>query len=367
MFTSTAGNLQPIAQQNSEANLRFVDTAKIFIKSGKGGAGCASMRREKFIEFGGPNGGDGGRGGSVYFEGDHRLATLQDFRTHPHQKAGNGMPGMGDNKFGKSGEDKIIKVPLGTIVVNDDTDEILFEVLEESQFLALKGGRGGLGNVHFKSSTNQAPRYAQPGEPGQEMTVRLELKIMADVGLVGFPNAGKSTFISSVSNAKPKIADYPFTTLVPNLGVVSVSRFQSFVVADIPGIIENAHQGTGLGDQFLRHIQRTSALAFLIDSSDPESKAPIEVFKILLNELREYSIDLLEKKRIVLLTKTDAVRSDYNIEQIITSFKEMGEEIYPISSVSRKGLKKVTHRLAEMIDQNRIRPASGESTESPAQ
>lgn len=319
------------------------------------------MRREKFIEFGGPNGGDGGRGGSVYFEGDARLNTLQDFRTHPHQKAGNGMPGMGDNKTGKSGQDKTIGVPLGTIVIDDDTDEILFEVLEEKRFLVLKGGRGGLGNVHFKSSTNQAPRYAQPGEPGEEMTVRLELKIMADVGLVGFPNAGKSTFISSISNARPRIADYPFTTLVPNLGVVYVSQFRSFVVADIPGIIENAHKGTGLGDHFLRHIQRTSVLAFLIDSSDPTSKPPVEMFNILMNELEKYSPDLPEKERIMLLTKIDATHPGLNIEETIAAFREMGEEIIPISSVSGKGLKKAIQRLAELVDENRLRTSSEES------
>ena len=345
--------------------MKFVDSAKIFIKSGKGGAGCASMRREKFIEFGGPNGGDGGRGGSVYIKGDHRLTTLQDFRTHPHQKAGNGMPGLGDNKFGKSGEDKIIHVPLGTIIINDDTDEIITEVLEERQIMLLKGGKGGLGNTHFKSSTNRAPRYAQPGEPGQEMTIRLELKIMADVGLVGFPNAGKSTFISAISNARPKIADYPFTTLVPNLGVVQIKGFNSFVVADIPGIIENAHLGMGLGDQFLKHIQRTSVLAFLIDCSDVKETIPIDVFHVLMNELARFSPDLVDKKRIVLLTKIDSIRSDLNIESIIKDFKEIGEELLPISSVSRKGLDKACYRLSKIVDDHKSMISSGESEEKP--
>ncbi len=341
--------------------MKFVDTAKIFIKSGKGGAGCASMRREKFIEFGGPNGGDGGRGGSIYFEGDSRLTSLQDYRLHPHQNAGNGMAGQGDNKYGKSGEDKVIPVPFGTIIFNAETDEMILEILEEKKILLLKGGRGGLGNVHFKSSTNRAPRYAQPGEAGQEMTIRLELKIMADVGLVGFPNAGKSTFISSISNAKPKIADYPFTTLVPNLGVVQVDNHKTFVVADIPGIIEDAHLGSGLGDQFLKHIQRTSVLAFLIDSSDLVAKAPIEVYKVLLNELEQYEPELLKKKRIVLLSKVDAIRHDLNIEKIIGDFKELGEELFPISSVSRKGLDKACYRLSSIVDKHRATLSSDES------
>ncbi len=320
------------------------------------------MRREKFIEFGGPNGGDGGRGGSVYMEGDPRFTTLQDFRTHPHQKAGNGMAGMGDNKYGKSGEDKIIKVPLGTIIVNDETEEIITEILEENKILLLKGGKGGLGNTHFKSSTNRTPRYAQPGLPGDEMTIRLELKIMADVGLVGFPNAGKSTFISSISNARPKIADYPFTTLVPNLGVVQVAGFKSFVVADIPGIIEDAHLGLGLGDQFLKHIQRTSVLAFLIDSSDITGTSPIEMFKVLLNELKSYSEDLMQKQRIILLSKIDAIRDDIDIENEIKEFRKIGEELLPISSVSRKGLDKACYRLSGIVDEHKSMPASDELT-----
>ncbi len=338
--------------------MKFVDSAKVFVKSGKGGAGCASMRREKFIEFGGPNGGDGGRGGSVYFAGDSRLTSLQDYRLHPHQKAGNGMPGQGDNKYGKSGEDKIIRVPLGTIIINDETDEIILEILEEKKVLLLKGGKGGLGNVHFKSSTNRAPRYAQPGEQGQEMTIRLELKIMADVGLVGFPNAGKSTFISSISNAKPKIADYPFTTLVPNLGVVRVANHKTFVVADIPGIIEDAHLGSGLGDQFLKHIQRTSVLAFLIDSADLVTKHPVDVYKVLLNELEQYEAELLKKQRIILLTKIDSIREDLKIEKIISEFRELGEELLPISSVSRKGLDKACYRIFDIVEQHRLKSSS---------
>ena len=336
--------------------MKFIDTAKIYIQSGKGGAGCASMRREKFIEFGGPNGGDGGRGGDVYFKGDANLTSLFDLRLHPHQRAGNGIAGMGDQKTGKAGSDKIIKVPLGTLIINDETDEIHHEILEEDTHLVLKGGRGGLGNVHFKSATNRAPRYAQPGEPGAEICVRLELKLIADVGLVGFPNAGKSTLISSISNARPKIADYPFTTLVPNLGVVKVNDYRSFVVADIPGIIEDAHQGTGLGFRFLKHIKRTSVLAFLVDSSEFVKTDPLENFSILLNELSQFSPDLLEKKRIVLLTKIDAIQQDLNIQEIIDTFKSKGEEIYPISSVTRKGLDRIIYRLADIVTAERSNP-----------
>jgi GTP-binding protein len=336
--------------------LKFIDTAKIYILSGKGGAGCASMRREKFIEFGGPNGGDGGRGGDVYFKGDANLTSLFDLRLHPHQRAGNGIAGMGDQKTGKTGSDKIIKVPLGTLIINDETDEIHHEILEEDKHLVLKGGRGGLGNVHFKSATNRAPRYAQPGEPGEEICIRLELKLIADVGLVGFPNAGKSTLISSISNARPKIADYPFTTLVPNLGVVKVNDYRSFVVADIPGIIEDAHQGTGLGFRFLKHIKRTSVLAFLVDSSEFVKMDPLENFSILLNELAQFSPDLLEKKRIVLLTKIDAIQQDLNIQEIIDAFKREGEEIYPISSVTQKGLDRLIYRLADIVTAERSNP-----------
>ncbi|MCP4751658.1 MAG: GTPase ObgE [Proteobacteria bacterium] len=337
--------------------MKFVDTAKIYMKSGKGGAGCASMRREKFIEFGGPNGGDGGRGGDVVFKGDSRLTSLQDLRLHPQQNAGKGMQGMGDRKTGKSGKDKVIRVPLGTIIIDDETDEIYYELLDETPRRLLKGGRGGLGNVHFKSSTNRAPRYAQPGEPGQEMCVRIELKLIADVGLVGLPNVGKSTFISAVSNARPKIADYPFTTLVPNLGVVSVGNYRSIVVADIPGIIKDAHQGAGLGDRFLKHIQRTSVLALLIDSSEFTKQTPMEVFSLLLNEMSRFSPDLMEKKRIVLLTKIDSRREDLDIEKTMQEFQRQGEEIFSISSVARMGLDKVIYRLADIVEENRVKYA----------
>ncbi|MCP4297137.1 MAG: GTPase ObgE [Proteobacteria bacterium] len=329
--------------------MKFVDTAKVNCFSGKGGAGCASMRREKYVEFGGPNGGDGGKGGDVLLVGDSKLTSLQDLRIHPHQKAKNGSPGLGDQKNGRKGIDKSIRVPLGTLIYNDDNEELLFEVLDESSHILLKGGKGGLGNTHFKTATNRAPRYAQPGEPGIEMRVRLELKIIADVGLVGFPNAGKSTFISVISNARPKIADYPFTTLVPNLGVVAMSEYNTFVVADIPGIIKDAHLGVGLGDQFLKHIQRTSVLAFLIDGS-VDQQTPLEVFSTLMNELKVFSPELREKKRLILLTKIDALHSKFEIEEIVQDFKEIGEKVIPISSATGNGLDRVKYLLSKMVN-----------------
>ena len=334
--------------------VKFVDTVKVVVESGKGGPGCASMRHEKFVEYGGPNGGDGGKGGDLYIKGVARLTSLQDLRLHPHQKAKNGMSGMGDRKTGRSGEDKYIEVPLGTFVINDDTDEIRFEVLEEKSYLLLKGGKGGLGNVHFTSSTNQAPRYAQPGLPGEKMTIRLDLKIMADVGLVGFPNAGKSTFIATVSNAKPKIADYPFTTLVPNLGVVVLEGYSSFVVADIPGIVKNAHTGVGLGDRFLKHIQRTSVLALLIDCSDFSNESPVDVYRTLLQELEKFSSDLMEKQRMVLLTKIDSVRDDLQLDSLVADFKNLGEEPFAVSSVSRKGVDTVLYHMFRLVKQGRV-------------
>ncbi|MDX2470596.1 MAG: GTPase ObgE [SAR324 cluster bacterium] len=332
----------------------FVDQAVIYCGSGKGGAGCASMRREKFIEFGGPNGGDGGKGGDVIFIGNPDVTTLQDVRLHKHQKAKPGQAGMGENKTGKQGEDKIIPMPLGTIVTNADTGEFLFEILDETPYVLLTGGRGGLGNTHFKTSRNQAPRYCQPGEPGEEMDVELELRVLADVGLVGFPNAGKSTLIATVSAARPKIADYPFTTLVPNLGVVPLPGFRTFVIADIPGLIENAHLGVGLGDQFLRHVQRTKVLAFLLDSTEFAEHTPEEAFKILMEVLEGFAPELAAKKRIILLSKTDAIHPDINIEEMIAEFKEKGEELYPISSATRKGMDKIMERLYQIVQEEAV-------------
>jgi GTP-binding protein len=334
--------------------VKFVDTAKLFVRSGNGGNGCASFRREKYIEFGGPDGGDGGDGGNVYIVGSAQLNTLQDLKLNPHQRAKNGRGGMGKQMTGRSGEDKIIAVPFGTIIVNVNTDEIICEILEEKQYQILKGGRGGLGNIHFKSSTNRAPRFAQDGAEGLELVLGLELKLMADVGLVGFPNAGKSTLISTISKARPKIADYPFTTLVPNLGVVKLESFKSFVVADIPGIIEGAHEGTGLGDQFLKHIQRTNVLAFLIDCSYLAEHIPLEAYEILVNELEKYSEELGDKKRVVLLSKIDAIDNElWTLEETQKSFDEIGVTTFPISSATRSGLDDLVKLLGNIIEEEK--------------
>lgn len=292
----------------------FVDYIKIFCRSGRGGKGSAHLRREKFIPKGGPDGGDGGRGGHIILRGNSQLWTLLHLRYKKHIFAGHGEDGMKANKTGSSGEDVVIEVPLGTVARKADTEEILFEITSEGEEnILIPGGRGGLGNTHFKSATNQTPRYAQPGEPSIEGNFTLELKILADVGLVGFPNAGKSTLLSVVSAAKPKIAGYPFTTLVPNLGIVKHRNARSFVMADIPGIIEGAHEGKGLGLRFLRHIERNSILLFIIpvDSDDIAHE-----YEILLNELKEYNPELLDKKKVLAISKCD-MADETMISQII--------------------------------------------------
>jgi len=284
-------------------NENFVDFIKIFVRSGKGGAGSAHLRREKFVAKGGPDGGDGGRGGHIILKGNSQLWTLLHLRYTKHLFAGNGGSGGKQTSTGADGEDKIIEVPLGTVVKDAESGEVLLEITEHNEKkILIKGGRGGQGNDHFKSSTNQTPRYAQPGEPGEETWVAMELKILADVGLVGFPNAGKSTLLASISAAKPKIADYPFTTLVPNLGIVGYRDYKSFVMADIPGIIENAHLGKGLGLRFLRHIERNSLLLFMIPA---DTKSIKKEYAILLNELKMYNPELLDKKRVLAVTKCD--------------------------------------------------------------
>jgi len=281
----------------------FVDYIKIFCRSGRGGKGSAHLRREKFIPKGGPDGGDGGRGGHVILRGNTQLWTLLHLRYQKHIFAGHAEDGMKSNKTGSNGEDVIIEVPLGTVARHADTGDFMFEITKNDEtHIMVQGGRGGLGNTHFKSATNQTPRYAQPGEPAIEGFFTLELKILADVGLVGFPNAGKSTLLSVISAAKPKIADYPFTTLIPNLGIVNYRDALSFVMADIPGIIEGAHEGKGLGLRFLRHIERNSILLFMIPA---DSKSISGEYAILLNELKEYNPELLDKKRVLAVSKSD--------------------------------------------------------------
>lgn len=312
------------------ASSNFVDYVKIFARSGKGGAGSAHFRREKFVAFGGPDGGDGGKGGSIVLRGNSQFWTLIHLKYKRHLFAEDGQSGSGARSSGRDGKDVIVDVPLGTVARDAETREIIGEVTEDGQELVLlKGGRGGLGNWHFKSSTNQAPRYAQPGEPMQEGAFILELKILADVGLVGFPNAGKSTLLSVVSAAKPKIANYAFTTLEPNLGIVEYRDHKSFVMADIPGIIEGAHEGKGLGTRFLRHIERNSILLFLIPADSENIRAE---YDILLNELTLYNPELLDKSRLLAISKSDMLDEEM-MAQMRSELPEGIPSVF-ISSVS---------------------------------
>lgn len=314
-------------------NSNFVDYVKINCRSGNGGAGSAHLRREKYIPKGGPDGGDGGRGGHIILQGNAQLWTLLHMKYTKHIRAEHGMAGGRQTSTGASGKDEIIEVPLGTVARFSESEEMICEITEDGeQHVMMKGGRGGLGNWHFKSPTNQTPRYAQPGEPGNEEWITLELKLLADVGLVGFPNAGKSTLLSVVSAAKPEIADYPFTTLRPNLGIVSYRDHRSFVMADIPGIIEGAHEGKGLGLRFLRHIERNSLLLFLVpcDTNDIA-----EEYHILLRELQQYNPELLDKGRLLAITKSDMIDQEL-IDEIE---KELPDVPYVfISSVAQTGL-----------------------------
>ncbi len=312
------------------AGSNFVDYVKIFARSGHGGAGSAHFRREKFVAFGGPDGGDGGKGGSIILQGDSQYWTLIHLKYQRHQFAEDGQNGSGASSTGADAKDIVLPVPLGTVARNAETGEVVGEVTADGDRLVLlKGGRGGLGNWHFKTATNQAPRYAQPGEEGAEGAFILELKVLADVGLVGFPNAGKSTLLSVVSAAKPKIANYAFTTLEPNLGIVSVRDDHSFVMADIPGIIEGAHEGRGLGTRFLRHIERNSVLLFMIPADSDDIAADYDV---LLGELSQYNPELLDKQRLLAVTKCDML-DDELIEQMRSSLPEGIESVF-ISSVS---------------------------------
>lgn len=324
----------------------FIDQATIYVKAGDGGKGAISFRREKYVPKGGPDGGDGGDGGSVILETDHNLTTLLDFRYKKIYKAQNGEPGKGSMKNGKNGKDIIIKIPVGCIIKDAQTGEILADMdKDKMRFVVAKGGKGGRGNVWFATPTNQTPRFAEDGKPGEEREIFIELKLLADVGLVGFPNAGKSTLISVVSAAKPKIADYPFTTLEPNLGIVQYRDFKSFVVADIPGLIEGAHQGKGLGIKFLKHIERTKILLFLIDIT---SQNPSKDFEILWNELKSYSDELVKKDYLVALTKADLAD-----EEILTKIKKSSfykrHKPLIISSVARVGIVELIDKLWEKI------------------
>jgi len=315
------------------ASDNFVDYVKIHCTSGNGGGGSTHFRREKYIPKGGPDGGDGGRGGHIYLRGNKQLWTLLHLKFHKHVKAGHGAHGAGNLKTGSQGEDKYIDVPLGTLAKDGETGEVLFEITEDGEQVIIQpGGKGGMGNNNFKSPTNQTPRYAQPGEPGQEGWKILEMKLLADVGLVGFPNAGKSTLLSVVSEAKPEIGDYAFTTLRPNLGIVSYRDHRSFVMADIPGIIEGAHEGKGLGLRFLRHIERNSLLLFMIPADSDDIR---KEYGILLNELKQYNPELLHKERLLAITKSDML-DDVMIAQMKKDIPDIPYVF--ISSVAQKGI-----------------------------
>lgn len=329
--------------------MRFVDEAQIEVIGGHGGAGCVSFLREKYKAKGGPNGGDGGAGGDVVLEVDPSLTSLLDFKYQPRLAATRGEHGRGKDQHGHRGADAVAKVPLGTIVRDVDTGEVLADLTAAgARVVVARGGRGGRGNAYFKSSTNQAPRYSQPGEPGEEHRLRLELQLVADVGLLGFPNVGKSTFISRVSAARPRIADFPFTTLVPNLGVVRVDEHQTFVIADIPGLIAGAHEGHGLGDRFLRHVSRTSLLLHLLDASGMSGRDPLDDYDVINRELALYDPAVASKPQIVAANKIDAAPPGF-IEELLQRFAARGIPVHPISAVAGTGMTELLRELVKHI------------------
>ena len=328
----------------------FTDYVKIYAKAGDGGNGAISFRREKYVAAGGPDGGDGGRGGDVYFEVDPNSNTLIDFRYKKKFKAQNGNNGEGNNRYGRGGEDLTIKVPIGTVIKDATTNEVLADLSQEGQReLVLKGGRGGKGNTHFATSTRQAPRFSQDGENGEEKELILELKLLADVGLIGFPNVGKSTFLGRTTSATPKIADYHFTTLEPNLGVVKTDYGESFVIADIPGIIEGASKGVGLGLQFLRHIERTRLLLHIIDVSGSEGRDPVDDFNKINAELQKYSKKLSKRKQIIVANKIDSMQDESLYNELEKMAKENNIEIFKISAVTGEGVSELIKHVAELL------------------
>lgn len=328
----------------------FIDRVKIRVKAGDGGNGVTAFRREKFVPRGGPSGGDGGKGGNVWMESDFGLNTLLHLRFNPEHKAERGRHGEGSNRHGKEGSDTTIKVPVGTQVFDASSGDLLFDFTEPGQrFLAAKGGKGGWGNAHFATPTRRAPKFHYTGRPGQEKELQLELKLIADVGLVGFPNAGKSTLISVISSAKPKIADYPFTTLEPNLGVVDIGDFRTIVVADIPGLIEGASEGAGLGDRFLRHVERTKLILHLVDVSSLSGREPGDDYEVINRELANYSAELAERPQIVVATKMDALDEPDRLESLRQKAEADGREFFAISSVANQGVKELVSRVATLV------------------
>ncbi len=330
----------------------FIDRVKIKVKAGDGGNGVTAFRREKFVPRGGPSGGDGGVGGSVWMEADEGINTLLHLRYNPEHKAERGRHGEGSNRYGKDGGDITIRIPVGTQVFDAETNELKFDFTEAGQrFMIAKGGKGGWGNAHFATPTRRAPKFHYQGRPGEEKELQLELKLIADVGLAGFPNAGKSTFISVISAAKPKIADYPFTTLEPNLGVVDMGDFKTFVVADIPGLIEGASEGAGLGDRFLRHVERTKLILHLVDVSSLSGRDPVEDYEIINRELANYSEDLATRPQIVVATKIDALDEPERLEKLKKRAKKDRKPFFAISSVTRTGLDELVFATAKALDE----------------
>ncbi len=336
--------------------MQFVDYVKIHVKAGDGGRGCISFRREKYVPRGGPNGGDGGRGGHIVFRATDELNTLLDQRYRHAYKADRGQYGMGKNMHGKNGEDLIIPVPVGTIIKDFETEDIIIDLDKNlMEAVIAKGGKGGLGNAHFATPVRQAPRFAQPGEKGEERWLVLELKLLADVGLIGLPNAGKSTLLSVISSAKPKIADYPFTTLTPMLGVVKLENYKSFVVADIPGLIEGAHKGIGLGFQFLRHVERTSILLHLIDISETGAGDPVENLEKINKELEMYSPELMKKPQEVVGTKLDIVGNRVRLDRLERYCKKKKIEIFPVSAATGDGIRRLLSYLTINLENLRAK------------
>jgi GTP-binding protein len=331
--------------------MKFVDEAKIFVRGGHGGAGCVSFRREKFVPKGGPDGGDGGKGGDVIFRAAQTHHTLLDLKYRQHQIAKNGGHGSGNNRTGRSAENLEVIVPPGTLVKDFETGEVLADLAAAGQtFVAARGGIGGKGNAHFKTSTHQTPRFAQEGMEGEERALLLELKLLADVGLVGFPNAGKSTFISRVSAARPKIADYPFTTLTPHLGVVKYKDSPAFVVADIPGLIAGAHEGAGMGIQFLRHVERTRVLVHLIDISEETHTSAWKNFTAINRELKSYNPQLLEKEQLVCLNKIDLPAVREKVKKTVAQFSKKGIMLHPFSAATGEGLQDILGKIVTLLD-----------------
>lgn len=331
--------------------MAFIDEAKFFVKGGDGGRGCVSFRREKYVPKGGPDGGDGGDGGSIILEATRRLLSLMDFRYSSHFKAKNGGHGQSKKMHGRGGEDKVLYVPLGSVIKDAEDDHVLADLVNEGdRFIAAAGGKGGGGNVHFATGQNRTPRRAGKGTPGEERWLKIELKLLADVGLIGLPNAGKSTLLSKLSAANPKVAAYPFTTLEPKLGILQLEYHEPCIIADIPGIIEGAHEGAGLGHKFLRHVERTKILIHVLDAGGPLSN-PLDDFKTLENELSLYKEELVQRKRLIVLNKIDLIESPLQVNQLIEETRKLGHEVLPVSALQGDGIAALKKKIGEIMEE----------------